>query len=101
MCDFKPGDEVTPVPQVWTATDKVLVAEIGVHMDGVYTVDRVWIDDDDDLVLTLVGISNANGGRFLCEGFRKVQRKSTETGMEMLRKAADDAGALVTEWEAV
>ncbi|MED5549027.1 MAG: hypothetical protein VX529_06665 [Pseudomonadota bacterium] len=97
MCDFKPGDEVTPVDREWSDAE---LAHFNLERGRVYTVASLfWLERYQVTVLCLSetdpGLDAGYNSRF----FRKVQKRSTETGMEILRKALDDASVVIAARE--
>lgn len=101
---FKPGDEVVPCNKSWTDE---LLSGAGLVRGGVYVVEKYWVEDCWLFGLTpsilLAGIDmpkDCNGCSpvgFKAQWFRKVQKRSTETGMAILKKIADKPNIKIKE----
>lgn len=84
---FKSGDEVTPYNPVWSDSE---LAESGLTRGGVYVVSEIGLNTEEGPWLLLEGINSPLGEEwaFKVDGFRKVQKRSTETGMSIFKEIA-------------
>jgi hypothetical protein len=114
MCDFKPGDEVVCVDAGWFGFGwkSYLGVAFPLKRGGTYTVSGVRVIEESEnappkmigtIAVHIQGHPNVSmRGQdigFAAHRFRKVQRKSTETGMAMLQGLLDgkDVSAPVVE----
>lgn len=92
MCDFKPGDEVV-ARHGWCSR---ALCE-GLEEGRAYVIESMGPSASGHTIM--LDFDEFPTARFDWRGFRKVQRKSTETGMAMLRDILDgkDVTAPVVE----